>query len=253
MNGILGIFRLLEEEPKYPVYHFWGVPILPYVQKHANGQAVQVKRTVTDRFISGLCWVSITPGRRRAQFPSWLWTGWICEIDKSSPEYENKQNSMSNLNIAIQVFDCSRNSLVDFEAVLGDYKKDGVSCPASPILHITGLAVDLRIQHNNENNLLYTRNDHNRSLNVLPILKCPGCKDITVRVNVTESIQKLEATEELLSQTIKGIILGDTTRHTQTDDGSLFMLAVKRVRTKNGVDVYERLGSGRIWFSKLTE
>ncbi|UKZ64001.1 uncharacterized protein TrAtP1_005223 [Trichoderma atroviride] len=253
LNGILGILRLLEEEPKYPVCHFWGVPILPCVQKHANGQAVHVNRTVSDRFISGLCWTSVTPGRRRAQFPSWSWTGWTCEITKYSPEYENKQNFMSNLNITIQVFDCSRNSFVDFETVLDDYKKDSFSYPVSPILYITGLAIDLRIQHNNENDLFYTTNDHIRSLYVLPILTLPGSEDITFQVNITESIQKSEATEELLSQTIKGIILGDSARSTQMNNSGLFILAVKRVRTKNGVDEYERLGTGYIGVSRLTE
>jgi hypothetical protein len=33
----------------------------------------------------------------------------------------------------------------------------------------------------------------------------------------------------------------------------LFILVVKRVRTKNGVDEYERLGTGHIRFSRLTE
>ncbi|EHK50785.1 hypothetical protein TRIATDRAFT_269934 [Trichoderma atroviride IMI 206040] len=151
------------------------------------------------------------------------------------------------------VFDCSRNSFVDFETVLDDYKKDSFSYPVSPILYITGLAIDLRIQHNNENDLFYTTNDHIRSLYVLPILTLPGSEDITFQVNITESIQKSEATEELLSQTIKGIILGDSARSTQMNNSGLFILAVKRVRTKNGVDEYERLGTGYIGVSRLTE
>lgn len=124
LNGILGIFRLLEEEPRHPVSHLWGVPILPCVEKHSNGQAVRANRSMTDRFISGLCWTSATPGRRRAQFPTWSWTGWTGNIVEYSPEYENKENYMSDLSITIQVFDVDgRNSLVDFEAVLSDYRK----------------------------------------------------------------------------------------------------------------------------------
>lgn len=248
LNGILGILRRFEEEPKYPVYHFWGVPVLPCVRKHENGQAVYVQRTMVDRFLSGLCWNSKSPGNRRARFPSWSWTGWSCEVEEVSPEYENTHNLMSNLDIEIQVFDCVKNSLVGFEAVLESYRKDTLSYPNPPMLHMTGLVVDLFISGGYQNNLKLTKDGNIFTLALLPVLECydsPENMKICVDVTITESIQESEINGKLLSQPIKGILLGNSIRDNKND--VLFILVVRRVRKNDGADEYERFGSGRVW------
>jgi hypothetical protein len=52
---------------------------------------------------------------------------------------------MSNLNIKIEVSNCGGTTMTDFEAVFDEYKKNAMSCPVSPMLHILGLTLDLHI------------------------------------------------------------------------------------------------------------
>jgi hypothetical protein len=51
---------------KYPIRHFWGVPIYC----HTTGYDV----------ISGFAWDIETPTQRRVGFPSWSWSGWMGQV-----------------------------------------------------------------------------------------------------------------------------------------------------------------------------
>jgi hypothetical protein len=90
---------------------------------------------------------------------------------------------------------------------------------------------------------------------VLPSLNWEDSKNPSFLVKLTESIQKPEAAEKLMSQTLKGVILGNCARYSKLHwgDYGLFILVVKRVKTDNGVDEYQRLGSGHFMSSRLME
>ncbi|KAK8102377.1 HET-domain-containing protein [Apiospora sp. TS-2023a] len=73
LNGILGIFRQYRMN-KTPVYHFWGIPF----------SASNSHSSAEEQFLASLCWLSWPQKHkyhhvnrfRRADFPSWSWTGW---------------------------------------------------------------------------------------------------------------------------------------------------------------------------------
>jgi hypothetical protein len=66
LNGMLGISRIFEDA-KPPVYHYWGVPLLPSVESGPSAAAGDL----TESLLLGLCWMSEKSGRRRSLFPSW--------------------------------------------------------------------------------------------------------------------------------------------------------------------------------------
>ncbi|KAK7973250.1 tol protein [Apiospora saccharicola] len=77
LNGMLGIFRLYRIN-QTPVYHFWGIPF-----SASNGHS-----SAEEQFLASLCWLSAPRTSmyqyasqcRRAEFPSWSWTGWQHEV-----------------------------------------------------------------------------------------------------------------------------------------------------------------------------
>lgn len=78
-------------------------------------------------------------------------------------------------------------------------------------------------------------------------------EDATFELQVTQTIDKSETIEGLLSRTIKCIILGKIARSSYLYDDGLFILVVNKVKTRDSVDVYERLGSGRLKFPGLAD
>lgn len=97
LNAFYGVLDSYENS-KYPVYHHWGVPILPPVIKGRNGWPVSAPRCPSDGFIAGLCWQQLAPGQRRSGFPSWSWAGWKVNLSKHSTEYERglRRHASSN-------------------------------------------------------------------------------------------------------------------------------------------------------------
>lgn len=76
LNGILGV--LTHYEGLSSIRHVAGLPI-PW--KAANSPA-----TWPDEFAAALFWECEDPGKRRAGFPAWSWTGWTCKgLGRNSP------------------------------------------------------------------------------------------------------------------------------------------------------------------------
>lgn len=87
LNAFYGVLDSYENF-RFPVYHYWGVPILPPVIKGRNGWPVSAPRSQSDGFIAGLCWQQLAPGQRRIGFASWSWAGWKLNLSEHSTEYE---------------------------------------------------------------------------------------------------------------------------------------------------------------------
>ncbi|KAK4198199.1 hypothetical protein QBC40DRAFT_331921 [Triangularia verruculosa] len=82
LNAMLGIFHVYTTITPQPLYHLCGILIVT-VNKGPDRQHNQVllrgsddEKTNLAAFIRGLLWTSAPTGRRRADFPSWSWTGW---------------------------------------------------------------------------------------------------------------------------------------------------------------------------------
>src|SRR6266498_2397989 len=55
-------------------------------------------------FISGLCWQTEIPGKRRSGFPSWSWAGWTGTVFPRSREYIVSVKTASWSDVKISVF-----------------------------------------------------------------------------------------------------------------------------------------------------
>jgi hypothetical protein len=70
INAMQGIFQMFSRTED-PVYHIEGVPIL-----WATLETVDPVHS----FIRGLSWYHLIPGKRRPEFPSWSWAGWVGQL-----------------------------------------------------------------------------------------------------------------------------------------------------------------------------
>ncbi|RFN44758.1 hypothetical protein FIE12Z_11024 [Fusarium flagelliforme] len=101
LNAILGIFNLLAQHKKRPIYHICGVPILRLpghrgpklyrrsrkpIESSDNGNNDDATAVALCGFLDGLCWRLKEPACRRPEFPSWSWTGWDGVVDNMSKD-----------------------------------------------------------------------------------------------------------------------------------------------------------------------
>jgi hypothetical protein len=97
LNAVLGVLQLFQLKPvwqpereRIPVYHYFGVPILPPlpVLKSSGSffggdRQSQPRKVFSGGFAHGLMWRLNSPSKHRAGFPSWSWTGWEGTVDNS--------------------------------------------------------------------------------------------------------------------------------------------------------------------------
>jgi Heterokaryon incompatibility protein (HET) len=241
LNGMLGVLRVFGEA-EYPVRHFWGVPVLPPVKRHRTDfHAITVKRSATEGFVSGLCWKSHSPGRRRAGFPSWSWTGWTGVLRTVSSEYENRDNFMSSLPIQISL-PGRTGTMVDFETFWGEHLPDGPHIGLPTVLRITAPLIDLvPVDHSSPENFYV----HPRTSSKLHARLC-----------LIENVDFCsERFFDLRSSPIKGIIMGNLRN---VEEYGVSILAVSRSNQHTEQEIYERCGHLHLlgmkwhdWFSDV--
>jgi len=80
LDAFLGVLRYFKN-PKCPISHVWGVPVLWSSAKWSNMEG----------FATGLCWIGFFPTtqviKRRIGFPSWSWAGWQMPVSPRSYFY----------------------------------------------------------------------------------------------------------------------------------------------------------------------
>jgi len=84
LNAISGVFAVIENL-EHPIFHFWGVPILPPLRWHSlryggAGSPEPTPGSLAHGFGNALLWHHKRPARRRPGFPSWSWVGWDGEL-----------------------------------------------------------------------------------------------------------------------------------------------------------------------------
>ena len=145
LNGFLGVFRAFENG-KYPVYHYWGVPVLPPVIKSArNGSIKLVSRNSCHGFIIGLCWRTTQPGRRRTRFPSWSWAGWTGGVHylMSLYRFGATEHDGHALDIAVEL---SSGKTQDWDAFWQSFRSKPSRSSLPKYLHIEGWTMPLQLE-----------------------------------------------------------------------------------------------------------
>jgi hypothetical protein len=73
--AILGFLNFLADDPDNPIYHIWGVPVIPAVSKEPRSNGSR------DSYEMVLFWYHRTPCRRRANVPSWSSLAWEGDLE----------------------------------------------------------------------------------------------------------------------------------------------------------------------------
>jgi hypothetical protein len=85
LNTISGVFAAIENL-EHPIFHFWGVPILPPLRWQHGRSPEPISGSLAHGFGNALLWHHKRPAQRRPDFPSWSWVGWDGEL------YHNPRN-----------------------------------------------------------------------------------------------------------------------------------------------------------------
>lgn len=126
LNAFSGILRAFEDL-EHPVYHLWGVPVLPPVFRGSSrdelsgkskelNDTVPIARSSSDGFIVGLCWKNSGLTTRRSLFPSWSWAGWKGPIkwNSSTHPFQSHDPWVTQSDIRIDV-ELSSGSVIAWE------------------------------------------------------------------------------------------------------------------------------------------
>jgi len=163
LNGFMGVLRAFEHF-EYPVYHYWGVPIIPPIATGKGKSPVRIQRSSLDGFILGLCWTwgqSIKflndDPRRRPGFPSWSWVGWTGSIlpnDFNHPWEPNEiWDSKTGIKITIELNSGKQMLWEEFERT--SYLKTELSI-ASHFIHIDAWTVPITFQYIGDSDYMST-------------------------------------------------------------------------------------------------
>jgi hypothetical protein len=153
LNGILGILGSFERNNK-AFQHYWGMPIMPqHVTRH-------LKPTVTD-FMFGLCWIPAQTTSRRADFPSWSWTGWIGPIRWI---FHDQETSYFTVHADIEVsVELSDGAVLDWTSFQKSYGKIDQQLTTSHCVYVTGWTIPIRI---------HSKSDHSNGANLRQLYHC---------------------------------------------------------------------------------
>lgn len=138
LKAFLGILASYQKH-QHPVYHHYGVPILPPAVKGPKGWPSSIRRPLSDGFLAGLCWQQQAPGHRRAGFPSWSWTGWNIVISQDSEEYHDglRMKGCHDMEVLFEDEDGSRVSVQESQL------KSGSNNSLAPYIHLMAHRVSL--------------------------------------------------------------------------------------------------------------
>lgn len=141
LNAFTGILKVYARADP-PVYSYWGVPILPSTFRRPG----EPPYTLTQGFLSGLCWQSMRPGRRRPGFPSWSWVGWTGTVSSHSREYIVGVKMASQSEIKVSIFYNGR--LMSWEEEWNNtFNQDILQKDLPHHLYIEAWTIEVRLVH----------------------------------------------------------------------------------------------------------
>lgn len=239
LDAILGVLRTFEHS-KFPIYHYWGVPVLPPYGMDSDRDLHPINRSLAEGFLAGLCWQPMSSGRRRPEFPSWSWTGWSCLVHRSSKEYDVGLRLGPDLPIELSVqLDDGRR--LRWETMWNGFRQheQGFGDLARRIC-IDAWTIDIKIKFFSAEDKVLPRR-----MSGLPASNWAFFEDQGNNVAYSRGWLLQEAEEgsdfpsSLQNQSCVGIILGGTKNHGRDKHNKLkvFVLVVKDVGGE-----YERVG-----------
>lgn len=141
------------EDAENPIYHHWGVPMLPAIARDANydvrrDHILLTKQTASEGFVAGLCWLNAARGKRRYGFPSWSWTGWDVPLQQTSPTYRHGLAfDEGPVEVSVELRDGSTLSWQNFcESYLGVESLEDLF-KLSQYIHVQAWTIPLRFLH----------------------------------------------------------------------------------------------------------
>jgi hypothetical protein len=157
LNRALGVLRAFEDM-KYPIRHYWGVPILTPVDD-VNGLVVKSLRGSKEGFIVGLCSFVLKPSTRRCGFPSWSGTGWFGGVINSKTDYtwrptRSESRTSREVTISVELRNGEVMQWEEFEQGL-----DIINSPSlvTPFLHIEAWTLQVSFRHFSADSARYVR------------------------------------------------------------------------------------------------
>lgn len=142
LDGFLGILRMFQDQP-YPVYHCWGLPILPLIYKDASGDTKTTYRSLEESFLASLRWFTYhVETKRREQLPSWTWAGWSGPTGATVFDYNGEEWHQPTFTGHVYFHD-GGGSALDFQTAFETYMIHNNSFQLLPVLTIEAWTVEL--------------------------------------------------------------------------------------------------------------
>jgi hypothetical protein len=223
-NAFMGILKAyMRADPPIPSY--WGVPILPLTFE-STGDTLNA----TQGFLSGLCWQSESPGRRRPGFPSWSWLGWTGKVSSDSREYIVGANIAYPFDIAVYV--SSEGAFVPWQTMwMSTYNPHTIRRDPSHRIFIAAWTIEVRLVHTSFISL--------ESKNVAPgFYAYPDGAIPSTSYRLASMSQEAETDAELADGRPQGVYLGILLVRGDQGAEEMFVLIVRKAG-----DCYERIGS----------
>ena len=213
LNGFFGVFRAFEAG-KYPMYHYWGVPVLPPpVIKSTNGLVQTVSHKLRQGFLIGLCWLTNKSGRRRIGFPSWSWAGWTSEVHYLTDvyDYDLTEHAALALNISVEL---NSGDVKDLDSFWQNHRFDASDASLSKFLHFESWAIPLQLATATHDPTMVGQSD-SRSWSNPPHPEKGSDMRLTIKFySAPQNDEACSLGTKLGVHSLLGIILGDfRTRH----------------------------------------
>jgi len=225
LKAFEGVLRAyMQAEPA--IRSYWGIPVLPSTYEVPGDPAY----TLTQGFLSGLCWHTSSPGTRRPGFPSWSWAGWTGTVSAESREYIVGVKQAFRGEIAVSVI-YNGNGLPWEEMWTGTnaYETLGTDRPAT--IYVYAWTVELMLLHTAW--FKPAEGDCEAGFYAYPVGVSPARAARLVRLSQASGADKELAGGKPEGKFV-GVLLGRGHKGAQ----EMFVLVVRRVG-----DAFERLGS----------
>lgn len=147
LRAFYGVFRIFETA-KHPVCHYWGIPVLPRVNRGVQGDIIpppSVSLDLCQGFATGLCWLTKQPGKRRIGFPSWSWTGWTNRVEYYL--YSCSRGLRAHAKIALEIsVELRSGEIKDWDAFWQSHRLHADKSLLTTYLHIKSWTIPLQLE-----------------------------------------------------------------------------------------------------------
>ena len=211
INAFLGVFRAFEAG-KYPVKHYWGVPVLPPVIRKPDNFVETVSRKFREGFHIGLCWVTSKQGRRRVGFPSWSWAGWTSEVHYFADLYDCGLKEHAELALDISV-ELNSGDIESWDNFWQNHRFHANDENFTKFLHFESWTIPLQLGSATHDPTMVGHPDHETWLNLPQSQKGSNIRLTIKFYSAQQNDEGCDLDTTLGVHPLVGIILGDILNH----------------------------------------